>query len=204
MMRAPERECSGRMEPGEDLVVAGCIGQQGTRAFVTSLGSQMAEWFSKGWLQDILNSRDADVTAYQEQLQALGVTEAEAAGEGGILTAIWNLSGAYRAGLSFKLRRIPVHQAAIEICERCGCNPYRLWCGNCMVLVAENGGRIVEFFENLGIPAAVIGSVKEGIAREIHHGDETGYLERPREDEVLRILGQEKTEELKAAGILTE
>ena len=61
-----------------------------------------------------------------------------------------------------------------------------------MVLAAQNGGRIVEACHELGIPAAVIGQVTEGIAREMRHGDEIGYLERPREDELVRILGAEQ------------
>ncbi|MDO5549630.1 MAG: AIR synthase [Lachnospiraceae bacterium] len=190
MVRPPERECTGRMEPGEDLVVVGCIGQQGMKALVQACRDQLSPWFSGSYLQEIADSREPDVQAYRALFTALGATEAEAAGEGGILKAIWDLSSAYRVGVTFQLRRIPVRQQTIEVCERCGCNPYRLWCGNCLVLAAENGGRIVEACGERGILAAVIGSVKEGIAKEIHHGDEVGYLERPREDELCRLLGR--------------
>lgn len=196
MVRPPERECNGRMEPGEDLVVVGCIGQRGTSALVQACGDQLSPWFSQSYLKEIAAFREPDAEAFRELFAELGATEAEAAGEGGILKAIWDLSSAYRVGLTFQLRRIPVRQHTIEVCERCGCSPYRLWCGNCLVLAAENGGRIVEACRERGIPASVIGSVKEGIAKEIRHGDETGYLERPREDELCRILGRQRMEEL--------
>ena len=43
-----------------------------------------------------------------------------------------------------------------------------------------------------GIPAAVIGTVSEGIGREICYGPVRGFLERPREDELYRIWKQEE------------
>ncbi len=192
MVRPPKRECTGRMEPGEDLVIAGCIGQRGTKVLVRACRDQLIPWFSESYIQEIADRREPQVEACRELFTALGATEAEAAGEGGILKAIWDLSGAYRAGLTFQLRKIPVSQQTIEVCERCGCNPYRLWCGNCLVLAAENGGRIVEACRERGISAAVVGSVKEGIAKEIRHGEEIGYLERPREDELYRLLSREQ------------
>ncbi len=47
--------------------------------------------------------------------------------EGGILTAIWNLTGAYETGVEFYLRQIPMRQETVEVCERLELNPYRLY-----------------------------------------------------------------------------
>lgn len=46
--------------------------------------------------------------------------------EGGILAALWNISGAYEQGISFSLLKIPVSQEIIEVCELFDLNPYRL------------------------------------------------------------------------------
>ena len=76
------------------------------------------------------------------------------------------------------------------------CNPYRLWCGTCLLLTADNGGRLAEACGAWQITAAVIGTVEAGSARKICHGEVTGYLERPREDEVVRLLGRERAQQL--------
>ena len=42
--------------------------------------------------------------------------------------------------------------------------------------------------EREGIHAAVIGRVTEGIGRIIRHRESTGYLDRPAEDEIHKVL----------------
>ena len=57
-----------------------------------------------------------------------------------------------------------------------------------MILACDRGGQMVRSLSARGIPAAVIGSEENGIARVIRHGEETaGYLERPRADELTHI-----------------
>lgn len=195
---------AGQVYPGEDLVVAGFIGQQGTKALVSARKEELSRWFSKAYLQQILQQECPSAADYLEEVKRLGGTAEQAVGEGGIFKALWDLSGAYQVGISFSLRRIPIWQAAVEVCERCGCTPYRLWCGNCMLFAAENGGHLVRFFREREIAAEVIGIVKRGITREIDHGKEKGYLERPREDELFRVLGRDEICDLKLSGIIKE
>ena len=118
----------------------------------------------------------------------MGATEGEPAGEGVILSALWNLSGAYMTGIEFSLRQIPVKQETIEVCERYDLNPYRLYSDGCLLFVTDNGGEMVLALEREGIHAAVIGRVTEGIGRIIRHGESSGYLDRPAEDEIHKVL----------------
>lgn len=87
--------------------------------------------------------------------------------EGGILAALWIISGAYEQGISFELRKIPVAQETIEICELFDLNPYRLSSGECLLMAVENGGDAVKLLSEAGIPSAVIGKVEKGIARKM-------------------------------------
>ena len=116
------------------------------------------------------------------------ITEAEPIGEGGVLKAIWNLTGAYETGVRFALRQIPVTQATVEICERFELNPYRLYSSSCALLASENGGRLAEKLKARGIEAAVIGAVRKGIAREMIVQEGQGFLERPQPDELLKAV----------------
>ena len=116
-------------------------------------------------------------------------TAYEYAGEGGVLAALWNLSGIFNAGIDADLRCMPVRQVTVEVCELFELNPYRLYSGTCAVLVSDRGGQLVRRLREEGIPAGFIGSVAEGSARQIRHGQEgAGFLERPRPDELTKII----------------
>lgn len=197
------KESIGQAKPGQDLLVIGQIGQLGTRILSAAFKQELTGWFSKSYIKKLESIQGLQVDHYIERIQRQGVTGILSAGEGGILKAIWDASGAWRVGVSFSLRKIPVQQGTIEICERCVCDPYRLWCGNCLVLAAENGGQLAEACEEWQIPAAVIGIVETGTARKLRHGEATGYLERPREDEIYRLLGRDRADHLRSA-ITTE
>lgn len=183
----------GFIKPGQDLVVAGFAGLAGTRQIFQKKREKLEGHFApsflrcleekdsynvKEWLENELKQKNCPVTAW------------EYAGEGGILTAVWNLSGIYNVGVDIDLRIIPMKQAVVEVCEIFEVNPYRLFSENCVILACDRGGQMVRSLSAQGIPAAVIGSAEKGIARVIRHGEETaGYLERPRADELSRIDG---------------
>lgn len=188
MMRKIERENSGKMSAGQELVVAGFAGQSGSAAIAAARRQELLRWFSSEYL-DLAALRPEDERLRQSDFwEQFDVTEWEPAGEGGILTAIWNLSGAYETGVSFSLRRIPIRQETVEICERFELNPYRLYSRGCYLLAAENGGRLVEALAACQIPAQVIGTVNRGIAREMKIQDDWGFLERPQPDEIRKVI----------------
>ena len=205
MMRRIERENTGRMRPGQDLVAAGYAGLSGAAILAEAEHEKLARWFSEEYLADLQAAwqecrdwevcLDAGFPALKDQpvpvwLSRMGeqAAEAEAVGSGGILKAIWDLTGAYETGVEFALRRIPILQAVIEVCERLEVNPYRLYSAGCYLLTAENGGRLAEQLRSQGVPAAVIGQIKSGIAREMIVQEGRGFLERPQPDELTRIL----------------
>lgn len=188
MMRKVERENTGTMKPGQDLVVAGYAGLAGTVILTRERRASLERWFSGDYLDMILSHEEVAWNGNLEYWKPFGATEYEAAGEGGILTALWNLSGAYETGIEFSLRQIPVKQETIEICERLELNPYRLYSRGCCLLVADNGGQMAEALAREGIFAQVIGKVNRGIAREILSAEGHGYLDRPQPDEMKKVV----------------
>ncbi|MEY8354432.1 AIR synthase-related protein [Lachnospiraceae bacterium 54-53] len=187
-MRRIDRENTGSVRPGQDLVVAGYAGLSGTVEAVKSKKEELYQWFSKDYVNHILETGIGVPEGDLKKWERFGATECEPAGEGGILKALWDLSGAYMTGIRFSLQKIPVKQETIEICERYDLNPYRLFSAGCLLLTADNGGDLVSAFEEQGIRASVIGKVTEGIGRIIDHGESVGYLDRPAEDELHKIL----------------
>lgn len=212
MMRRIERENTGLLKAGQELVVVGYVGLAGTRVILEARKEELKNWFSEEYLDMTARGEGEEAALGLAECQGteanhaltecqsmtadpgmefwseFGAVECEQAGAGGIFTAIWNLSGAYETGVEVSLRQIPVAQETIEVCERLELNPYRLYSKGCYLLAAENGGHMVRRLSEKGIPAAVVGSVNRGIAREILNAESRGFLERPQKDELLKII----------------
>ena len=176
------------MKPGQDIVVAGFAGMAGTLAIVREKREELEQYFSSSYIETINNQKTAESDRNLEQWKEFGATECEPAGEGGILTALWNLSGAYRVGIEFTLRQIPVKQETIEICEYYDLNPYRLYSEGCILLIAGHGARLTERLKREGIHSAVIGRVNEGVKMEILMEEGVACLERPQKDELEKVI----------------
>lgn len=187
-MRRIERENTGKLRPGQDLVIAGYAGLAGTVEIAKKNKEELCQWFSKDYVNGIMEMDFMVLPGDLEPWKKFGATEWEPSGKGGILKALWDLSGAYMTGIRFSLRKIPIKQETIEICERYDLNPYRLFSTGCLIFTADNGGDLVNAFGKQGMEAAVIGKVTDGIKRIIDHGETIGFLDRPTEDEIYKIL----------------
>lgn len=188
-MRRIEREPHGRgrFVPGQDLVAAGCIGKAGVLAAMEKKKEALEARFHSGFLDRLKTAAERPLDLPREFFEDPGVTEWEYVEEGGILAALWNISGAYEQGISFSLLKIPVSQEIIEVCELFDLNPYRLRSGQCVLMVSDHGWDLAERLRDMGIEAAVIGKVERGIARKMTGLGSTGFLERPQPDEVWKL-----------------
>ena len=187
MMRKIERENTGLLQAGQDLVVAGYAGLAGTVKLAEAAKEELSRWFSDEYMEEIADAAPLCPVS-PEFWRSCGAAEWEPAGEGGILTAIWNLTGAYETGVEFYLRQIPMRQETVEVCERLELNPYRLYSRGCVLLTADNGGQLVSILAEKHIPAQVIGRVNKGIAREMIVQEGRGFLERPQPDEITKVI----------------
>lgn len=202
MMKKIDREPNGRRSfiPGQDLVAAGVIGKTGARAVLEKKEIYLNSRFHPAFIRRLKAAAGEKICLTPEVLMELGAAEWEYIEEGGILAALWRLSGAYEQGISFSLLKIPVSQEIIEACELFDLNPYRLWCGECVLVAADHGQDMVCALEEKGIRAAVIGKVEKGITRRMTGIGGTGYLERPQPDEIYKIIDEEDYHEGKNTG----
>ena len=113
--------------------------------------------------------------------------------EGGVFGGLWQLAAENGVGLVADLKRIPVRQETIEVCEYFDLNPYELLAGGSLLVLAANGGELVRALENAGVPAAVIGRTTQGNDRVIRHGEESRFLEPANGDEIFRYYAQAAT-----------
>lgn len=190
-MRKIKREPNGAgiFRPGQDLVVAGTVGKNGVKTALSAKEKEISAHFPEWFVRRIRQQAEEKTELIPDLLQDCDAGEWEEVSEGGILAALWTISGAYEQGISFELRKIPIAQETVEICELFDLNPYRLSSGECLLMAVWNGGDAVRILNGAGIPAAVIGKVEKGIARKMTGIGATGFLERPMQDEIYKISG---------------
>ena len=91
-------------------------------------------------------------------------------------------------GMDIDLKKIPIRQETVEITDVFDVNPYLLASAGALLIVAQDGNKMVSALEKEGIPGVVIGRLTQGNERIIRNEDETRYLDLPQSDEILRIL----------------
>ena len=109
-------------------------------------------------------------------------------GEGGIFAALWNLAKEMERGIEVDLKKIPVLQETIEVCEIFRLNPYQLTSAGTMLIVAEDGEKLTDQLNQQGISAAVIGTLTDSNDKILKNGEEVRYIDRPAPDEIMKIF----------------
>ena len=108
--------------------------------------------------------------------------------EGGVFGALWELSVSAGVGIEVDLKKIPIRQETVEVCEFYDLNPYCLISSGSMLIVAENGYDCVKALEEEGIHAVVIGKTTDNNDKAVLNEGEKRFLEAPKPDELYKIL----------------
>lgn len=175
--------------PGMDIVVSKWIGIEGTVILAKERERELRGRYATTFI-DRSKDLDAYISVLSEAAVAArsGVSAMHDITEGGIFGALWEMAEASGVGLEIDLKKIPVRQETIEICEFFGLNPYELISGGSMLMAAEDGNQLVHELEKAGIPAAVIGKAMAGNDRVLRNEEERRFLEPPKPDELYRVI----------------
>lgn len=98
---------------------------------------------------------------------------------GGIFGALWELGEKAGVGLQIHLKKIPIKQETVEICEFFGYNPYEMRSDGAMLFITDEGHTLVEALRSQGIEAEVIGVVTDDNDKVIINEEEKRFLEPP-------------------------
>lgn len=180
---------TGGARPGMDIVVSKWIGIEGTVILAKERERELRGRYATTFI-DRSKDLDAYISVLSEAAVAArsGVSAMHDITEGGIFGALWEMAEASGVGLEIDLKKIPVRQETIEICEFFGLNPYELISGGSMLMAAEDGNQLVHELEKSGIPAAVIGKAMAGNDRVLRNEEERRFLEPPKPDELYRVI----------------
>ena len=179
---------TGGARPGDDVIVTKWIGLEGTSIIAREKEEDLLLRFSSSFVKEATGFIKLISVVKEAALAAEhGVTAMHDVTEGGIFGALWEVAQASGTGLEIDLKKIPVRQETVEICEVFGISPYGLISSGSMLITAKNGHDLVKKLNDAGINASVIGKVTEGNDRILKNDDEVRYLEPPGPDELYKI-----------------
>ena len=108
--------------------------------------------------------------------------------EGGILGALWEAAEVGGAGLRIDREKIPVREETREICGLFGADPLRIMSSGSMLMIAEDGEKLVGELKKAGIPASVIGKTVDTGERVLTEEGRETALAAPEPDELYAAL----------------
>ena len=173
---------------GMDILVTKWIGIEGTSIIAKEKEERLRERFSVPFIESA-KGLDCFLSVLPEAEIAVrcGVCAMHDVTEGGIFGALWEMAEASGVGLEIDVKKIPIRQETVEVCEFFGINPYQLISSGCMLMAAENGMTLQRELEKAGICASIIGKATEGNDRVLLNEDERRFLEPPKTDELYKV-----------------
>ncbi len=175
--------------PGMDVIVTKWIGLEGTSIIAKEKETELLTRYPKA-LVDEAKAFDRYLSVLPEAATAVksGVSAMHDVTEGGIFGALWEMAESAGVGLEIDLKKIPIRQETVEVCEFFDVNPYELISSGSMLMAAADGNGLVRALETEGIHAVCIGKVTQGNDRMIVSGEERRFLEPPKTDELYRVV----------------
>lgn len=182
-------ERTGNIFEGMDIVLTKWIGMEGMLRILEEKEAELKTRFSTSFLKK-MTSYKAHVFARKEIELAhkSGVSLIRQIGEGGVFAGLWDLAKETECGLEIDLKKIPVLQETVEVCEFFRLNPYQLASAGTMLMVTADGESLVELLAVQGVKATVVGKLTDNNDKILRNGDEVRYIDRPAPDEIMKIF----------------
>ena len=185
---AKEGSLSEAEKQGLELVMTKYAGLAGTALLADKYHARLQARYPSFLLQKAEALYDmVSVQPEAELSKSFGVAAMHDVAEGGVFGAVWELAKREDIGLTLDLKKIPIRQETVELCEFFDINPYQLKGDGALLILTEKSARLLAALKEAGIPAAVIGMVTEGNDRIIRNEEEIRFLEPTRIEEYDQI-----------------
>ena len=177
-----------QMKPGQDIVVSKWIGLEATAILAKEKEEKLRSFFNEEFINTAQRFGEyLSVIPEAKVAKDCRVSAMHDITEGGILGALWEMANGSGVGLEVDLRKIPIRQETIEICELFKVNPYLIMSSGAMLMATDDGELLVKALKAADIEATVIGKTNSSKDRIIKNGEEIRYLDKPQTDELYRI-----------------
>ena len=179
---------SSNVRPGMDIVATKWVGLEGTAILAQEKEEELRERLSLPFIDKAKTFRQM-MSILPEAAVAVksGASAMHDVSEGGIFGALWELAESAGVGLEIDLKKIPIRQETIEICEFLDVNPYKMLSGGCLLIATEDGNGLVMELEKENIPAVIIGKATDSNDRVLINEDERRFLETTQTDELYNL-----------------
>ncbi|MDO5702784.1 MAG: AIR synthase-related protein [Lachnospiraceae bacterium] len=101
-------------------------------------------------------------------------------GERGLLSCLWDMGEELGCGMEIEMKKIPIRQEAVEICELMRADPYMEESRGALLLAVPDSAKTLWALSRAGIRAEMIGVITDSPARTIIYPGHTRYLDKPR------------------------
>ena len=174
---------------GQDIIITKWIGLEGT--------ADLAARNQEGLLTRYPAYRVEEAAAFDRYYSILpeaatavksGGCTMHDASEGGIFAGLWEMAEGAGVGLTIDMKKLPLRQETVEVCEFCNVNPYELRSGGSLIIASPEGTTVVEALAAEGIPAVIVGRFTDSNERLILNEDEVRYMDRPQRDEIYKSV----------------
>lgn len=177
---------TGHIKPGMDLILSKWIGLEGTALLAKKNRETLLTRYPAYLIDDAADLEQLLSVLPEAAIAAEnGVCAMHDVSRGGIFGALWEFAEGAGVGLQVDMKKIPLRQETVEVCEWLNVNPYELLSGGCLLMAAADGERVVDALLNQGINAVIIGTTTDKKERIIINEEETRFLDRPRGDKSI-------------------
>ena len=179
-------------ETGQDIILTKWAGLAGT-AILSKIEQQKLQKRLPSYIVEngILMEKEISVLKESRIAMEIGVQGMHDVSRGGIFSALWELAERGNVGIEVDLKKIPMRQETIEICEILGVNPYELYGAGALLIVSDKGNQLLHELEKQEIPAVIIGKITADNGKVLLNGEEVRYLDRPKNDSIEPWLREE-------------
>lgn len=176
------------IKANQDIVVSKWIGLEGTARLAKEHKEELCSRYPVRMIEEAA-AYDKYLSVIPEAATAMksGVCGMHDVSRGGIFGALWEMASGAGVGLEIDLKKLPVKQETIEICEFFELNPYELLSGGCLIMVTEDGNGLVTALAREEIPAVIVGRTTDSNDRILYNEDEKRYLDMPKTDQIYYV-----------------
>lgn len=177
-----------KIKPGQDVIVSKWIGLEGTSMIAREYKSELLTRYPVRMIEEA-EEFESLLSILPEAAAALksGVCGMHDVSQGGIFGALWEMAQKAGVGLEIDLKKLPVRQETIEICEFFDLNPYELLSGGSLLMTAEDGIGLTAALGKAGVPAVIVGKTTSGNDRVLFNEEEKRFLELPKADQMYKL-----------------
>lgn len=175
---------------GYDIVVTKYIAAETAALLASAREEQLRARFPAAMLEEVKGYESYSLSVLPEAATAMksGICLMHDIREGGIFGALWEMAQGAGVGLTIDLKKIPMKQSIVEICNYYDLNPYESMSTGCLLAAVPDGEAFAGTLAEASIPAAVIGKLTESNDRIVKNGEETRYLDLPKPDQIRNLL----------------